>query len=100
MTDKKENRRTNKYEKNITYSNLWDLGYMGCGNGFIVVDKKHDAVVSIAYSDCELDANGEFIVFNSQREGDMCEDAGRVVKEDDNYIYYRANFSCGEACLF
>jgi hypothetical protein len=67
--------------------------YNGCGNGFIVVEKATDRVVEMSYA-----ADGTTI--ERQQNLFSCDDAGKVLREDDEHIVYRANFSCWSACLF
>ena len=72
--------------------NLLDK-YRGCGNGIVVVDKQTDQVLDWSYTDQRLRRINDQNLF-------MCEDAGRVIKDDDKTTTYRANFSCGDALLF
>ena len=70
-----------------------DHKYMGCGNGIVVVDKAKHQVIDFEYTDENLHPLSEQNIA-------MCEDAGRVVAENDNYITYRANFSSYTICLY
>lgn len=70
-----------------------DARYHGCGNGWIQVEKDTYHVVEMSYSD-------DPEIIEREQNIDMCDDAGKVLKETDTHIWYRANFSCGEACLF
>lgn len=72
--------------------NLLDK-YHGCGNGIVVVDKQTDQVLDWSYTDQRLRRINDQNLF-------MCEDAGRVIKDDGKTTTYRANFSCGDALLF
>ncbi len=65
--------------------------YHGCGNGFIIVDKATDEVVSMNYDDGG-DGTTQNIVMSPL--------AGEVMLETETNIVYRANFSCCQACLF
>lgn len=67
--------------------------YRGCGNGWIQVEKATGLIVEMSYSDDPDCIEREQNVV-------MCRDAGRVLREDEKYIWYRANFSCAAACLF
>lgn len=63
-----------------------DHKYKGCGSGIAVIDKATNLVIDFEYTDENLhpleDQNIE-----------MCEDAGRIVAENENSITYRVNFS-------
>lgn len=70
-----------------------DHKYMGCGNGIVVVDKAKHQVIDFEYTDENLHPLSEQNIA-------MCDDAGRIVAENDKYITYRANFSSYTICLF
>lgn len=70
-----------------------DHKYMGCGSGIVVVDKAKHQVIDFEYTDENLHPLSEQNIF-------MCDDAGRVVAENDNSITYRANFSSYTICLY
>lgn len=67
--------------------------YNGCGNGFIVIDKATEKVVDMSYAD-------DGVTIDRKQNLNMCDDAGRIIREDDKVLVVRANFSCWSACLF
>lgn len=84
------------YGKGICYkipNSLADRKYHGCGNGIIVVDDKTGEVVDMNY----LDANDHVI---NRQNYNMIENAGDLFESRAEQTVFRANFSCGQACLF
>lgn len=73
-------------------SNL-DHKYRGCGNGIVKIEKSKGMVLDFDYTDEKLrPLDDQNIV--------MCNDAGKIVREDDRTITYRANFSSYTICLY
>ncbi len=70
-----------------------DHKYRGCGSGIVKIEKTKGAVIDFDYTDMNLrpltDQNVE-----------MCDDAGKVVREDDQTVTYRANFSSYTILLY
>lgn len=67
--------------------------YHGCGNGQIVLCKETDEILDMDYLD-----EADWIIQDQNIA--MHHLAGEVLNEDEKRIIYRANFSCGSACLF
>lgn len=70
-----------------------DHKYRGCGNGIVKIDKTKKLVLDFDYTDERLHPLNDQNIL-------MCEDAGKVIQEDDRTITYRANFSSYTICLF
>jgi len=88
----KSNRETNKDVYEIPMDVL-EKKYHGCGNGIAVIDKTTRKVVDIDYTTARLKVIKEQNI-------SMCKSAGKIIKEDENTITYRANFSSCQVCLF
>lgn len=70
-----------------------DHKYRGCGNGIAVIDKRWDEIVDFFYTDTSLNPIEEQNIA-------MCDDAGKMIREDDKTITYRANFSSYQIYLY
>ena len=70
-----------------------DHKYHGCGNGIVTLDKKTREVLDFSYTDDNLNPIEDQNI-------EMCRDAGRKIKEDEQTVTYRANFSSYQICLF
>ena len=70
-----------------------DNKYMGCGSGIVKIDKSKKVVVDFYYTDDNLQPLEDQNIL-------MCDDAGKVIYEDDRTITYRANFSSYVICLY
>jgi hypothetical protein len=72
---------------------LLEAKYKGCGNGIVTIDKKTNKVLDFDYTDSKLRPIKEQNV-------NMTKVAGKKIREDDDTITYRANFSSCTVCLF
>lgn len=88
----KENRERNSKVFSIPMEVL-EKKYHGCGNGIAVIDKSTRQVIDMDYTTSKLKVIKEQNI-------NMCKSAGKVIKEDDKTITYRANFSSCQVCLF
>jgi hypothetical protein len=88
----KSNRETNKDVYEIPMDVL-EKKYHGCGNGIAVIDKTTRKVIDIDYTTARLKVITEQNI-------SMCKSAGKIIKEDEKTITYRANFSSCQVCLF
>ena len=88
----KSNRETNKGVYEIPMEVL-EKKYHGCGNGIAVIDKATNKVIDMDYT------TGRLRIIKEQNIS-MCKTAGKVIKEDEHTITYRANFSACQVCLF
>lgn len=70
-----------------------DHKYRGCGNGIVKIDKTNGMVLDFDYTNERLHPLNDQNIL-------MCEDAGKVIREDDRTITYRANFSSYTICLY
>ena len=70
-----------------------DHKYRGCGNGVVTLDKKSKKVLDFSYTDEDLKPMEDQNI-------EMCKDAGKLIREDDRTITYRANFSSYQICLY
>lgn len=63
-----------------------DHKYRGCGNGVVSIEKSKDSVLDFDYTDENLRPLEDQNI-------SMCSDAGKIIREDDRTIIYRANFN-------
>ena len=87
-----KNRETNKDVYSIP-PELLEAKYKGCGNGIVTIEKGTRKVLDFDYTD------SKFRVLHEQNMS-MTKSAGRKIREDENTITYRANFSSCQVCLF
>lgn len=83
----------NRQAKTFRIPQGLDHKYRGCGNGIAVIEKNTNKVIDFDYTDSKLRVLSEQNI-------SMSKAAGKVIKEDDQTITYRANFSSYTVCLF
>ena len=86
------NRETNKDVYSIP-PELLKAKYKGCGNGIVTIEKGTRKVLDFDYTDSKLRPIQEQNI-------SMVKTAGKKIREDENTITYRANFSSCQVCLF
>ena len=74
-------------------SQILETKYRGCGNGIVVFDRGTGEILDMDYTNGRLKPIAEQNIA-------MCDNAGRVVRQDDQTITVRANFSCCQALMF
>jgi hypothetical protein len=72
---------------------LLESKYKGCGNGIVVIDKSTQTVIDFDYTTARLKPQKEQNI-------SMTKSAGKKIREDEQTITYRANFSSCQVCLF
>jgi len=64
--------------------------YDGRGNGFVEIDKETGEILASSYSP-------DGLTIDKSRNYVFCHDAGRVIRETENSLFVRCNFSLGKA---